>query len=115
MPLRTDRAPLNLRVNGKRHQLVVKPWHTLLEMLRDDLGLTGTKRGCEDGTCGTCTVTVTGAVARACRVPLGRAEGSEVVTIEGLANRGQLHPLQEAFIAADAVQCGFCSQPPLLA
>ena len=57
MPLRTDRAPLNLRVNGKGYQLVVKPWHTLLEVLRDDLGLTGTKRGCEDGTCGTCTVT----------------------------------------------------------
>ena len=107
MPRTTGTVPLTLRVNGVEHKIQVKPRHTLLEVLRDDLGLTGAKRGCDDGTCGTCTVTANGRMARACRVSLRRAEGLEVVTIEGLGGGSggsdRLHPLQEAFIEADAV------------
>jgi carbon-monoxide dehydrogenase small subunit len=103
------RIPLTLKVNGQTHSLSVKPWYTLLEVLRDELGLTGSKRGCDDGTCGTCTVIVNGNMARACRVPLERAAGQEILTIEGLGTAAQLHPLQAAFVKADAVQCGFCT------
>jgi CO/xanthine dehydrogenase Mo-binding subunit/aerobic-type carbon monoxide dehydrogenase small subunit (CoxS/CutS family) len=84
-------------------------------VLRDDLGLTGTKQGCEDGSCGTCTVTVNGAMVRACRVPLDRVQGKDVLTIEGLGTPERLHPLQEAFIRADAVQCGFCTPGVIMA
>ncbi len=115
MPRRKGSVPLTLRVNGKEHKLGVNPRHTLLEVLRDDLGLTGAKRGCDDGTCGTCTVIANGRMARACRVSLRRAEGMEVVTIESLAASDRLHPLQEAFIAADAVQCGFCTPGMIMA
>ncbi|HJN85522.1 MAG: molybdopterin-dependent oxidoreductase [Dehalococcoidia bacterium] len=119
MPRTTGTVPLTLRVNGVEHKIQVKPRHTLLEVLRDDLGLTGAKRGCDDGTCGTCTVTANGRMARACRVSLRRAEGLEVVTIEGLGGglggSDRLHPLQEAFIEADAVQCGFCTPGMILA
>ncbi|MCC7484925.1 MAG: molybdopterin-dependent oxidoreductase [Burkholderiales bacterium] len=106
---------LELTVNGRRHELATKPGQTLLDVLRDELNLTGTKRGCEDGTCGTCVVTVNGAMARACRVPVARADGKEVVTIEGLAANGELHPLQQAFIDTGAVQCGFCTPGAIMA
>lgn len=106
---------LNLKVNGEEHQLLVKPQQTLLGVLRDDLGLTGTKQGCDDGTCGTCVVTVNGAMARACRVPVDRVQGQDVLTIEGLGIPEQLHPLQDAFIRADAVQCGFCTPGMIMA
>ncbi|MBI1988243.1 MAG: molybdopterin-dependent oxidoreductase [Betaproteobacteria bacterium] len=106
---------LMLNVNGKEHQLLVHPQQTLLGVLRDDLGLTGTKQGCDDGACGTCMVTVNGAMARACRVFVDRAQGKEVVTIEGLGTPERLHPLQEAFIKADAVQCGFCTPGVIMA
>lgn len=106
---------LKLKVNGQENTVHVKPFQTLLEVLRDELGLTGSKRGCEDGGCGTCTVIMDGAMVRACRVPLRRAEGQEVLTIEGLSNDGRLHPLQEAFIEADAVQCGFCTPGMIVA
>src|SRR3990172_9371665 len=106
---------LTLNVNGEQRRLLVKPAQTLLEVLRDDLGLTGTKQGCEDGTCGTCMVTVNGAMARACRVPVDRVQGKDVLTIEGLGTPERLHPLQEAFIRADAVQCGFCTPGVIMA
>jgi aldehyde oxidoreductase len=109
------RIPLTLKVNGQTHSLSVKPWYTLLEVLRDELGLTGSKRGCDDGTCGTCTVIVNGNMARACRVPLERAAGQEILTIEGLGTAAQLHPLQAAFVKADAVQCGFCTPGMIMA
>ena len=106
---------LTLRVNGENHELEVKPSQTLLDVLRDDLGLTGTKRGCEDGACGACTVMVNGAVARSCRWPLSRFHGQEVSTIESLGTDDGLDPLQEAFIQADAVQCGFCTPGMIMA
>jgi aldehyde oxidoreductase len=111
----TSTIPLTLKVNGEEYRLLVNPWYTLLEVLREELRLTGAKRGCEDGTCGTCTVIVNGAMARACRVPLQQAEGKEILTIEGLGTPERLHPLQEAFIEADAVQCGFCTPGMIMA
>lgn len=102
-----SKVSISVTVNGKRSEHLVSPTFTLLEVLRDELGLTGAKRGREDGTCGTCTVIVNGAMARACRVPLDRADGNEVLTIEGMGSADKLHPLQEAFIEVDAVQCGF--------
>jgi len=106
---------LTLKVNGTERQLSVEPRQTLLEVLRNELGLTGTKQGCEDGTCGTCMVTVNGAVARACRVHADSVSGKEVLTIEGLGMPGDLHPLQQAFIEAGAVQCGFCTPGAIMA
>ena len=116
-PVRLESAVLHLslKVNGKEHRLLVKPQQTLLEVLRNDLGLTGTKEGCEDGSCGTCVVTVNGAMARACRVPVDRVNGKEVLTIEGLGTSDRLHPLQEAFIESGAVQCGFCTPGAIMA
>jgi len=115
MRKKTARIPITLNVNGKEHQLLAEPGQTLMGVLRDVLGLTGTKQGCDDGTCGTCTVLVNGAMVRACRVPLGGMEGKEILTIEGLGTPERLHPLQEAFLKADAVQCGFCTPGMILA
>lgn len=115
MQLEVGAIRLTLKVNGKEHRLLSGPRQTLLELLRNDLGLTGTKQGCEDGSCGTCVVTVNGAMARACRVPIGRVDGKEILTIEGLATAGRLHPLQEAFIESGAVQCGFCTPGAIMA
>jgi CO/xanthine dehydrogenase Mo-binding subunit/aerobic-type carbon monoxide dehydrogenase small subunit (CoxS/CutS family) len=109
------RIELTLKVNGKAHRLFADPRQSLIGFLRDDLGLTGTKQGCDDGACGTCMVTVNGAMARACRLPVARVNGKEVVTIEGLGTAEHLHPLQEAFIDADAVQCGFCTPGAIMA
>ncbi|MDP6453902.1 MAG: molybdopterin-dependent oxidoreductase [SAR202 cluster bacterium] len=106
---------LSFKVNGVEHSLQAKPSHTLLEALRDGLGLTGSKRGCEDGTCGSCNVVVNGRMARACQVSPGRANGADVLTIEGLGSGGALDPLQRAFIDADAVQCGFCTPGMIMA
>ncbi len=106
---------LALNVNGAAQRLSVDPCRTLLSVLRDDLRLTGTKQGCDDGACGTCVVTVNGAMARACRVSADRVNGKDILTIEGLATAGRLHPLQEAFIEADAVQCGFCTPGMIMA
>ncbi len=106
---------LKLKVNGADHDLSVNPAYTLLEVLRDALGLTGSKRGCEDGTCGTCTVLMNGRVVRACRVPLGRSDGADVQTIESFGSADEMHPLQQAFLDADAVQCGFCTPGMIVA
>jgi CO/xanthine dehydrogenase Mo-binding subunit/aerobic-type carbon monoxide dehydrogenase small subunit (CoxS/CutS family) len=108
-------AHLTLNVNGKDYQLLANLGQTLLWALRDVLGLTGTKQGCDDGTCGTCTVIVNGAMARACRVPVEDVKDKCVLTIEGLGTPERLHPLQEAFIKADAVQCGFCTPGMIMA
>jgi aldehyde oxidoreductase len=112
---KTAKMHLVLKVNGKEHKLFVNPRQTLLRVLRDGLGLTGTKHGCDDGACGTCTVIVNGAMARACRVPVDRVNGKDVLTIEGLETSERLHSLQEAFIEADAVQCGFCTPGMIMA
>jgi xanthine dehydrogenase YagT iron-sulfur-binding subunit len=98
-----------LKVNGQEKTLQVAPWTTLLDLLRERLGLTGTKKGCDHGQCGACTVLVDGKRINSCLTLAVMKDGSEVITIEGLAQPEQLHPLQEAFIEHDAFQCGYCT------
>ena len=103
------RIPVALRVNGKLAKLLVAPWTTLVDALRDHLDLTGTKKGCDHGQCGACTVLVDGRRINSCLALAVMQEGTEITTIEGLARDGQLHPLQQAFIDHDAFQCGYCT------
>ena len=100
---------LNLRVNGQNHALLVEPRVTLLDALRDNLGLTGTKKGCDRGQCGACTVLAGGRRINACLALALAHDGDEITTIEGIGQPGKLHPLQAAFIAEDAFQCGYCT------
>jgi xanthine dehydrogenase YagT iron-sulfur-binding subunit len=98
-----------LRVNGTGHALDFDARTSLLDLLREHLGLTGTKKGCNRGECGACTVLLDGARVNACMVLAASADGREVTTVEGLAADGRLHPVQQAFIDQDAFQCGFCT------
>lgn len=98
-----------LNVNGQSVRVDADAQRTLLSVLRDDLDLTGCKYGCGEGQCGACTVLLDGLPTRACRTKVGEIEGGKIATVEGLAQNGRLHPLQEAFLAADAMQCGFCT------
>jgi carbon-monoxide dehydrogenase small subunit len=100
---------LTCTVNGEQHSVLVDPRDTLLELLRDRIGLTGTKEGCGNGNCGTCTVLMDGAPVNACLVLAMEAAEQKVLTIEGLARRGELHPLQSALVEAGGTQCGFCT------
>ena len=100
---------LSLRVNGEDHEVDVSPDTTLLKVLRDELGLLGTKRGCDTSACGCCTVHLDGKAVYACVVYAMSVQDSEVTTIEGLGEGDQLDPLQDAFIEAGAVQCGYCT------
>jgi carbon-monoxide dehydrogenase small subunit len=102
------RIPIALTVNGDRHEVLVEPDRTLLDVLRTDLGLTGTKTNCLDAECGVCTVLADGRAVNACLYLAVVAQGGAITTIEGLAPAGALHPLQEAFVEAGAVQCGYC-------
>ena len=106
---------LILTVNGEEHRLEVEPRRLLADVLRDDLGLTGTHLGCEQGACGACTVLLDGEAVRSCLLFAVQAEGAEVTTVEALARGGVLHPLQEAFRDHHALQCGFCTPGMLLA
>src|ERR1051325_11507909 len=103
-----------LTVNGEAHEASFAPYKTLLEVLREDLGLTGTKHGCELGECGTCTVLLDGQAVLSCLVLGLDTEGREVTTIEGMAKGAQLHPLQETFADLGAAQCGYCTPGFLL-
>ncbi len=103
------REVTKLRVNGQVHQLHADPGAPLLWVLREGLGLTGCKPGCGEGECGACTVLVDGEPVRACITPLSEVEGRDVLTIEGLEQRGELHPVQQAFVDAGAMQCGYCT------
>ena len=103
------RHAIQMTVNGQATELVVDARHTLADVLRDELELTGTHLGCEHGVCGACTVLVDGAAVRACLMLGVQADGAEVTTIEGVANDGELHPLQEAFRDNHSFQCGFCT------
>lgn len=103
------KQPLKLRVNGKDYELFVEPWKLLSDTLRDELNLKGTKIGCNEGNCGSCTVLVDGKAVKSCLMLARQARGKDILTIEGLAKDGKLHPLQEAFIKHFAVQCGFCT------
>jgi len=105
----TDRHAITLRVNGREHDLVVEARRTLADMLRHDLGYTGTHLGCEHGICGACTVLMDGQPVRACLVFGVQADGTEVRTVEGLADGEQLSDLQQAFSDHHALQCGFCT------
>jgi xanthine dehydrogenase YagT iron-sulfur-binding subunit len=100
---------ITLNVNGVARPLNVAPWTTLLDALREHLDLTGTKKGCDHGQCGACTVLVDGRRINSCLKLAVTAEGSNIVTIEGLVTNGALHPLQQAFIDHDAFQCGYCT------
>jgi carbon-monoxide dehydrogenase small subunit len=100
---------MEVNVNGRRWEVAVVPQRTLLEMLREDLGLTGTKEGCGQGDCGACVVLLDQLPVNACLVLALEAAGREVTTIEGLAQGHQLHPLQQAFLESGAVQCGYCT------
>lgn len=100
---------INFRLNGKSTRLEFEGDRMLLWVLRTDLGLTGTKFGCGESLCGACTVIVNKEAVRSCRLPVREVRGKEVITIEGLAGAGKLHPLQEAFIEHGALQCGFCT------
>jgi carbon-monoxide dehydrogenase small subunit len=106
---------IELVVNGEPHSISVKPVETLLDVLRDHLSLTGTKRGCDSGKCGACTVLMSGKAVKSCLTLAVKAHGKEITTIEGLANGDELHPLQQAFIDHNALQCGFCTPGMLLA
>ena len=106
---------IELIVNRDIYQVTVKPSETLLEVLRNKLGLTGTKRGCDVGDCGACTVLIDGKSVPSCLVLAVEARGKEITTIEGLADRENLHPLQKAFMEYGAMQCGFCTPGMILA
>jgi len=108
------RQPIRLTVNGEGCELFVEAKKTLLDLLREDLELTGTKRGCDNGECGACTVLLNGRPVNACLVLAVETDGQEVLTIEGLADGPRLHPLQQAFIQQGAVQCGYCSPGMIL-
>jgi aerobic carbon-monoxide dehydrogenase small subunit len=97
-----------LNVNGKKRRVVIEGTETLLDVVRTQLGLTGTKRGCNQGVCGSCTVLIDGLAARSCLCLAALAAAKEIVTVEGLGADGKLSPVQEAFVEAGAVQCGFC-------
>ncbi len=108
--MRAKKIELNIKVNNKDYKLFVASNKRLLDVLRNDLGLTGVKEGCGVGECGACTVIMNGKNVCSCIILAGQAEGSELTTIEGLEGpKGELHPLQEAFIETGAVQCGFCT------
>lgn len=105
---------VNLNVNGKDYAVEVKPHWTLLQVIREQIGLTGTKCGCAAGECGACTVLVDGKPILSCLTLAAQAEGGKITTIEGLSDGAKLHPLQEAFVEHGAIQCGFCTPGMIL-
>jgi aerobic carbon-monoxide dehydrogenase small subunit len=108
------KVKINTTINSRTHEFSVSPNQTLLHFLREELGLTGTKCGCEIGECGACTVTLNGEAVNSCLVLVPQIDGKEVVTVEGLSINGKLHPLQESFMNHDAVHCGFCTPGMLM-
>ena len=105
----TIRQLTTLNVNGDHHEVAVKPSDLLVEVLRDKLGLIGTKRGCDTGKCGACTILIDGRAMRSCLVLALSAQDAQITTIEGLAPEGTMHPIQQAFVEHGAIQCGFCT------
>jgi len=100
---------ITFQLNGKKTEATLDPNQTLIWVLRDHFGLTGTKYGCGSGFCGSCTVLIDNEPVRSCQIPVSDVSGKKVVTIEGLATNGKLHPVQKAFVQHDALQCGFCT------
>ena len=109
-----DRTRIHLKVNGEAREVLAPVHHTLLEVLREELNLTGTKHGCELGECGTCTVLVDGLPVLSCLALPVELQGREIKTVEGMAENGRLHPLQQAFAELGAAQCGYCTPGILL-
>ena len=107
--------PFLLSVNGAEHQVDAPSDSKLLYILRDSLGLTGTKYGCGEGMCGACTVLLDGKPARSCQAPLSAVAGKKITTIEGLEEHGRLHPVQQAFVGAEAFQCAYCTSGMIMA
>jgi len=107
--------PFLLSVNGAEHQVDAPPDSKLLYILRDSLSLTGTKYGCGEGMCGACTVLLDGKPARSCQAPLSAVAGKKITTIEGLEENGRLHPVQQAFVGAEAFQCAYCTSGMIMA
>ena len=105
---------IRLHVNGESHEILTESHKTLLEVLREDLGLTGTKRGCDLGACGACTVLIDGKPHLSCLTLAASVQGKKIVTIEGLSEDGKLHPLQNFFVEKGAIQCGFCTPGMIL-
>jgi carbon-monoxide dehydrogenase small subunit len=105
---------IQIRVNEEEYDLLVHPNRTLLDLLRYDLGLTGTKEGCDEGDCGACTVIVNAKVVTSCLVLAVEIDGANIMTIEGMQNGDELHPIQQAFVDSGAVQCGFCTPGMIL-
>jgi carbon-monoxide dehydrogenase small subunit len=108
------KIPITVIVNHEEYRLEVKPNRTLVDVLREDLGLTGTKKGCNEGKCGSCTVLMNGLPVNSCMILAAQADGKDILTIEGLADGGRPHPLQEAFVEKGAVQCGYCTPGMIL-
>jgi len=106
---------INISVNGKWYELEVEPHETLLDVLRNRLGLTGTKYGCGKGECGACTVNIDGKAILSCLTLAAQVDGKEILTIEGLQKGAELHPLQEAFVEHSAIQCGYCTAGMIMA
>lgn len=106
---------MHFKVNGKDYELAIEPNRTLLEVLTEEIGLTGTKMGCNEGDCGACTVIVDGHAVCSCLILAIEAQNITIETIEGLASNGQLHPLQQAFIDCGAIQCGYCTPGMIMA
>ena len=105
----TMKQMLRLTINGEPYEWLVEPYRSLLDLLRDHLHLTGTKRGCDEGDCGACTVLLEGKTATSCMVLVLDVKDQEIITVEGLAQGGKLHPVQEAFVKYGGVQCGYCT------
>ena len=100
---------VRMRVNGNQVEREIPPDRLLIDFIREDLGLTGTKAGCKEGECGACTVIMNGMSVVSCLIPAAKADGAEVLTVEGVAGEAQLHPIQQAFLDEGAVQCGYCT------
>ena len=121
LPLRTDatgramKKVLQITVNGVERSILVEPFYSLLDMLRDELHLTGTKKGCDEGDCGACTVLLNGQPVTSCLVLAHSVRGSDVTTVEGLASGGELHPVQRSFVENGGLQCGFCTPGLIMA
>lgn len=100
---------IQFRINGKERKVAIEPEMMLIDVIRDVLGLTGTKQGCDNATCGTCTVIMNGRAVKSCNTPAATADGAEILTVEGLAKGMELHPVQTAIVQSGAIQCGFCT------
>jgi aerobic carbon-monoxide dehydrogenase small subunit len=111
----TQKSEISFKVNGREHRVEVFPMARLLDVLREELQLTGTKEGCGEGECGACTVNIDGRIVNSCLVPVAQVDGSVIMTIEGVAGQEQLHAVQQAFIEHGGAQCGICTPGMVLA